>query len=118
MRYIAIALALLLLAGLPAGCGESKDGKEEGTPTKDTGKAAADTGKAAGDAMKAVGAHAGKAVMEDSCASCHEIETVTEAKKSAEDWETQVEMCTQGDPLEAADSKVLLEFLAKSYGEE
>ncbi|MHC4470620.1 MAG: hypothetical protein ACYTDY_05295 [Planctomycetota bacterium] len=118
MRFIAIALALLLMAGLPAGCGESKESKDEGKTvgdaTKDIGKAATD---AAEDAKEAVEAHAGKAVMEASCVSCHEIEKVTSVKKSADDWEAQVEMCTEAEPLEEADAKVLLEYLAKTYGE-
>jgi cytochrome c5 len=118
MRFIAITLALLLLAGLPVGCGESEEKKDEGKPAADAGK---DIGKAAmdaaGDAKKAVEAHAGKAVMEASCVACHEIEKVTAAKKSADDWEAQVEMCTEADPLEEADAKVLLEYLAKTYGE-
>jgi cytochrome c5 len=58
----------------------------------------------------------GKIVMEASCASCHEIEKVTDARMSRDDWEAQVEMCTGGSPLSEGDAEVLLDFLAKSYG--
>ena len=88
--YIGFVI-LILLAALLAACGGAKD---EG------GAAALD----------------GKALVEERCSVCHDLERVEAAKKSAEEWKTNVErMVGNGAKLNQEEQEAVIEYLTKAY---
>jgi cytochrome c5 len=59
----------------------------------------------------------GEALLNDRCTKCHSLDRVTSAKKSAADWESTVtRMVGKGAKLTSEEQKVLVDYLAKTYG--
>jgi transposase-like protein len=50
------------------------------------------------------------------CASCHNLDRTTKAKKTADQWQqTVTQMVNKGAKLSAEEQSVLIEYLAKTY---
>ena len=60
----------------------------------------------------------GKALTEERCTVCHNLQTVTSAKKSADGWQSTVErMIGKGAQLSDAEKAAVVEYLAEAYPE-
>lgn len=58
----------------------------------------------------------GGALLQERCTACHNLERVTRAKKTSQQWEQTVErMITKGAKLSDVEKTALVEFLAKTY---
>ena len=109
-----IAIVLAMLAALVlVGC-EEKGEAPEGMPKKPVAEAQPEV-------PVPEAPHAGQALMAASCATCHELDKVTSAKMSKEDWESQVDMCMSMDgapeALSEEDNAKLVDYLATNHGE-
>ena len=113
MKSVALILALLLVVGLPMACAE-KEETPEGGPVK-AEKPPVETPEP--PEAPPVNTAKGKAVMEASCVTCHPLEKVTAMKMDRNNWENQVIMCTNPEPLAEDDQEVLLDYLAENHGE-
>lgn len=61
-------------------------------------------------------AEPGKAILNRSCQSCHDLGTITEAEHTAEEWPRVVaRMRTNGAVLSDAEAKQLQAYLIKAY---
>jgi hypothetical protein len=60
----------------------------------------------------------GKALVEERCTQCHNLQTVTSAKKSPDGWQSNVErMIGKGAQLNDAEKAVVIEYLSEAYPE-
>ena len=60
----------------------------------------------------------GKALVEERCTQCHNLETVTSAKKSRDAWQSTVErMIGKGAELNDAETTVVVDYLTEAYPE-
>jgi hypothetical protein len=60
----------------------------------------------------------GKALVEERCTECHNLQTVTSARKSREGWQSNVErMIGKGARLNDAEKAVVIDYLAETYPE-
>jgi cytochrome c5 len=60
----------------------------------------------------------GKRIVENTCSSCHEIEVVTSKNYSKERWRSVVDaMIDEGASLTKAEAGLVVEYLAKNFGE-
>ena len=58
----------------------------------------------------------GKALVESRCTKCHDLERVKAAKKSADEWKTNVErMVGKGAELNDAEQEVVAKYLTEAY---
>jgi branched-chain amino acid transport system substrate-binding protein len=66
---------------------------------------------------KAPAALDGAALLQERCASCHNLDRVKSATKSKDQWTATVErMISKGAKLNDAEKSALIEYLAKTYG--
>jgi coenzyme F420-reducing hydrogenase gamma subunit len=62
------------------------------------------------------GSSDGAALLESRCAECHDLDRVTNASKSRDDWEVTVDrMMTRGAVLDDAERETLIEYLTETY---
>jgi hypothetical protein len=60
----------------------------------------------------------GKALVEERCTECHNLQTVTSAKKSRDGWTSNVErMIGKGARLNDAEKAAVIDYLAEAYPE-
>jgi cytochrome c5 len=60
----------------------------------------------------------GKALVEERCTVCHNLQTVTSAKKSRDAWQSTVErMIDKGAELNDAETTVVVDYLTEAYPE-
>ena len=60
----------------------------------------------------------GKALVEERCTLCHNLQTVTAAKKSADAWQSTVErMIGKGAQLNDAEKAAVIDYLSEAYPE-
>lgn len=91
-----VGLALILMIGLLAGCGQ-----QEATPQAE----------GQGSTMS------GLTLLNDRCTECHTLDRVTSASKTREEWnETVTAMVRRGADLDEQEQEVLVEYLASTYG--
>ena len=58
-----------------------------------------------------------KALVEDRCTQCHGLSTITDAKKTPEQWEMTVSnMVQKGARLNDAEQAAVVAYLAETYG--
>ena len=58
----------------------------------------------------------GKTLVETRCTKCHDLERVKAAKKSADEWKTNVErMVGKGAELNDAEQEVVAKYLTEAY---
>ena len=122
MRTTVMLSLLILTVALAPGCGDKQQDEttpgDQGVPEiTDNPPPAEPDGPTIPGAADAA-ALMGKATLTAACTSCHEIETVTDAEKSKEDWAAQIEMCTSGDPISEDKAEQLTNYLAENHGEE
>jgi len=59
----------------------------------------------------------GAALVQARCTSCHDLERITSAKKTREQWtQTVTRMVSKGAQLNAAEQNIVIEYLSKTYG--
>src|SRR5690349_10002379 len=59
----------------------------------------------------------GKAIVTNTCASCHGLDLITAKQSSKDDWAGIVDrMKTYGATLDAKQTTTVVEYLAKSFG--
>ncbi len=99
-KTILISIVLLItLSMLLAACG-SKGGSTATQPSGSTSSTAD-----------------GQTLMNTRCNKCHSLERVTSAKKTADQWnQTVSRMITNGAQITPEEQKVLVDYLAKTYG--
>lgn len=56
-----------------------------------------------------------EAMFQESCATCHGLDTVTSQKKTRDEWEQTVDRMIQKG-AEVMDKQALLDYLAANYG--
>ena len=60
----------------------------------------------------------GKALAEERCTVCHNLQTVTSAKKSRDGWQSTVErMIGKGATLNDAEKAAVVDYLTEAYPE-
>ena len=60
----------------------------------------------------------GQALLNDRCTKCHSLDRVTSQKNSADQWTKIVSRMVQnGAKLTSDEQKVLVDYLAKTYGQ-
>jgi cytochrome c-type biogenesis protein CcmH/NrfF len=60
----------------------------------------------------------GKALTEERCTQCHNLQTVTSAKKSRDAWQSTVErMIGKGAELNDAEKAAVIDYLTEAYPE-
>ena len=60
----------------------------------------------------------GKALVEERCTQCHNLQTVTSAKKSADGWQSNVErMIGKGAQLNDVEKAAVIDYLSEAYPE-
>ena len=58
----------------------------------------------------------GRALLQERCTSCHNLNSVEQAGKSEDQWRTTVErMISKGTILNAEEKEALIQFLAQAY---
>ena len=58
----------------------------------------------------------GKALFEERCSKCHNLERATSKQKNADEWTTTVElMLSKGAVLNTEEQTALINYLAKTY---
>ena len=96
---ISILLLVLLVGTFLTACGASQ------TP------AAASTGS-----QPAATTLDGQALLQERCTVCHNLDRVTSAHKTADQWKTTVErMVGKGAQLDAQEQQTLIDYLAQTY---
>jgi hypothetical protein len=119
MRTTIMLSLLILTVALAPGCGDKQEEAtpgDKGTPEiTDNQPPAEPDGPTIPGAADAA-AMMGKAALTASCTSCHEIETVTDAEKSKEDWAAQVKGCMSENPLSDAEAEQLPNYRAAHPG--
>jgi len=99
---LALALVLLLSAGLLLACGGSE---ATDTPQAEEPEAAPEE-KADGQVL-----------LEERCTSCHGLDRTTSATKTREEWEkTVTRMVQKGAELNEQEMSILIDYLAETYG--
>ena len=98
MKHVNVGLTLaflaLLLLSLVVACSTA----QEETPAPDAG------------------ALDGKALTEERCSVCHDLERVTAAQKTQEEWKATVErMVANGAELNQAEQDAVIQYLAETY---
>lgn len=95
MSLRAACLAMVLVGGLIAGCGQQ--------PTE--------VPEAQGPTLS------GLALLNDRCTECHTLERVDSASMAREQWSATVEdMIGRGAELNDREKEVLVDYLAETYG--
>jgi coenzyme F420-reducing hydrogenase gamma subunit len=62
------------------------------------------------------GSSNGDALLESRCSECHDLDRVTNASKSRDEWEVTVDrMITRGAVLDDAERETLIKYLAETY---
>ena len=93
--FLALLMGLLIVA-----CGPAKD---EATATVET----------ASDQPAELD---GKALAEERCTGCHNLDRVEAAEKTADEWKTSVErMVGKGAELNEAEQAAVIEYLSEAY---
>jgi hypothetical protein len=73
-------------------------------------------GSTAGEAPGAEGELDGKALTEERCVECHDLQRVEAAKKTPEEWKANVErMVDKGAKLNEAEQQAVIEYLSEAY---
>lgn len=94
--------AALIVAGLLAACGPSSSEPSSAPATTISGEASTLDGAA---------------LLEERCTVCHTADKITQAQKSADQWESTVtRMVNKGTQLTDDEKAVLVEYLAATYG--
>lgn len=63
------------------------------------------------------GVHAGKALLETRCSTCHGLNMVEASKKDENGWQTTVDrMILAGAQLNEEQSKLVVDYLTMTYG--
>jgi len=58
----------------------------------------------------------GEALAKERCSACHDYSRVESAKKTPEEWKTNVErMVAKGAKLNADEQKAVIEYLSEAY---
>ncbi len=97
----AVVTVLVLLLALSA-CTSSTPPAAEATATLSSGEATAD----------------GATLLQERCTQCHGLDKVKNEQLSPERWETIVQqMINRGAKLNADEQKVLVDYLAETYGQ-
>ena len=61
----------------------------------------------------------GRDIVEYACSQCHGLVQVTDAQKTAQQWEYLVnQMINQGAPIEEYEVEIVVRYLVKHFGEE
>lgn len=59
----------------------------------------------------------GATLLEERCTQCHDLERTTQKRKTREEWEqTVVRMVNKGANLTEDEQKILIDYLAETYG--
>jgi cytochrome c5 len=107
-RQLAMLIVLLVVVGIAAA--------QCGGPPAATEAPAATKAPAATEAPAAPAALDGKALLEDRCTTCHNLDRVTQAKKTEAEWKTTVDrMVGKGAKLNQAEQETLIKYLAETY---
>ncbi len=94
--------AVLIMAGLLAACGSSSSEPSSAPATTISG------GTSTLD---------GAALLQERCTVCHTADRITQAQKSADQWDSTVSrMVNKGAQLTDSEKAVLVEYLAATYG--
>ncbi|MFL7793156.1 MAG: hypothetical protein AB8I69_13515 [Anaerolineae bacterium] len=95
LAILSITSLILLLSALLAACGGSTDPQDTSAPA---------------------GTLDGKALVEERCTQCHNLDRVTSTSKTNEEWQANVErMVNTGAKLSAEEQSVVIEYLAEMY---
>ncbi len=58
----------------------------------------------------------GAALLDSRCAKCHDLDRVTDASKSRDEWQVTVDrMITRGAVLDDTERKTLIDYLTETY---
>jgi cytochrome c5 len=96
-----MVLLVVLVGSLLAACGAA--GEETAVPTEEQEEAAP-------------AALEGKTLLEERCASCHDLGRVERAKKTEEEWKATVErMVGKGAKLSQEEQGLVIQYLAEMY---
>jgi len=75
-----------------------------------------ETAAGAGGQVDATAALDGKALTEESCTACHDLQRVESATKTSEEWKATVErMVDHGAKLDDAEQQAVIDYLAETY---
>jgi cytochrome c5 len=100
---VLVALGLVIVAGLVA-CGSGSSQPTQASPSLTV--PAAETP-----------ALDGATLLDTRCSSCHSADRAKQAKKTPEQWDqTVTRMIGQGAQLTEAEKRVLVDYLAETYG--
>ena len=95
---IGVLLLVLLVGAFLAACGASQP------PAASTGS------------QPPVTTLDGQALLQERCTVCHNLDRVTSAHKTADQWKTTVErMVGKGAQLDAQEQQTLIDYLAQTY---
>jgi cytochrome c-type biogenesis protein CcmH/NrfF len=73
--------------------------------------------KAKTTAAPSTGGSDGASLLQDRCTKCHNLDRVTSAHQTADQWnQTVSRMIQNGAKLTSAEQQVLVDYLAKTYG--
>jgi cytochrome c5 len=65
----------------------------------------------------ASGAQDGAALLQERCTVCHSTDRITQAQKTSTEWDTTVtRMIDKGAQLTSDEKKILVDYLAATYG--
>ena len=108
-KVVWIGVALLVVGlGLLVACSSSSP-QPSSAPAQPTTASSAPQGAPAVD---------GATLMNERCSVCHTTDRIKNAKKSQADWDATVtRMIGHGAKLSAAEKPVLVDYLAKTYGQ-
>jgi cytochrome c5 len=96
LKALVTVSSVLLLITLLAACGDRNQQQDEGQSAPETLD--------------------GKALVEERCTKCHDLETVTGTSKTKEEWKTTVErMVSKGADLSTEEQTAVIEYLAETY---
>jgi mono/diheme cytochrome c family protein len=98
---LALALVLLLSAGLLLACGSETTDTPQAEEPETAPEEKAD----------------GEALLQERCTSCHGLDRTTSATKTREEWEkTVTRMVQKGAELNEQEMSILIDYLAETYG--
>ena len=122
MRMLAVVLALFAVALFGVACGDDE------TPKKPDPGNGMDVGQATPDMpgepdlpdKPEIEAATAEALVKASCASCHGMDKLSGATKTADEWEEQVTVCLgmADDPPSEKDAATIVVFIKGKYATE
>jgi cytochrome c5 len=112
-RRIAVLIALLVIVGtIAAQCGGPPPATEAPAATKEPPATEAPAATEEPAATEAPAVLDGKALVEERCLTCHDLE----ARKTEEEWRALVaDKIEKGVQLNQAEQEAVIEYLAETY---